>query len=281
MNEVLTRAEMEAQFEGEWVLVADPEVDEYQEVQQGRVVYHGQDREAMYDQDEALQLKSAAYLYFGPPTNQHIWLNGPNMNFTLNTDRLSRQIEFILEIDKLKSILRRSYLVHDPRRENSAEHSWHLAVLAMLLAEHANAEVNLLRVLKMLLVHDIVEIDAGDTFCYDTVGNETKAERETLAAQRIFGLLPDDQREELHELWGEFEARQTPEAKYAAALDRLMPLLHNYHTQGRSWREHGVTRAQVLERNRHIEEGSEAIWQYIEVLIEDADRKGYLTQDSI
>ncbi len=195
-----------------------------------------------------------------------------------NTDRLSRQIEFILEIDKLKSILRRSYLVHNPRLENSAEHSWHLAVLAMLLAEHANTEVNLLRVLKMLLVHDIVEIDAGDTFCYDVAGNETKAERETLAARRIFGLLPDDQREELHGLWEEFEARQTPEAKYAAALDRLMPLLHNYHTQGRSWREHGVTRELVLDRNRHIGEGSEAIWQYMEALIEDAEEKGYLTE---
>ena len=196
----------------------------------------------------------------------------------MNTERLRRQIEFILEIDKLKSILRRSYLINDPRLENSAEHSWHLAVMAMLLAEHANVEVNLLQVLKMLLVHDVVEIDAGDTFCYDVAGNDTKADRENVAAQRIFGLLPDDQREELHQLWEEFEARQTPEAKFAAALDRLMPLLHNYHTQGRSWRQHGVTQAQVLERNAHVDEGSETLWAYIEAMIEEAASKGYLTE---
>ena len=196
----------------------------------------------------------------------------------MNTERLQQQIEFILEIDRLKSILRRSYLVNDPRRENSAEHSWHLAVMAMLLAEHANVEVNLLRVLQMLLVHDVVEIDAGDTYCYDAAGNDTKAAREIAAARRIFGLLPDDQRDEMHQLWEEFEARQTPEAKFAAALDRLMPILHNYHTQGRSWLEHGVTRAQVLERNRHTSEGSEALWAYIEALIDDAVGKGYLTE---
>ena len=196
----------------------------------------------------------------------------------MNTERLKRQIEFILEIDRLKSVLRRSYLINDPRLENSAEHSWHLAVMAMLLAEHANVEVDLLQVLKMLLVHDIVEIDAGDTFCYDVAGNDTKADRESVAARRIFGLLPDDQKEELHRLWEEFEARQTPEAKFAAALDRLMPLLHNYHTDGRSWRQHGVTKAQVLERNAHVDEGSETLWAYIEAMIEDAANKGYLTE---
>ncbi len=169
----------------------------------------------------------------------------------LNTERLHQQIAFILEIDKLKSILRRTYLVNDPRHENSAEHSWHLAMMAMVLAEHANAEVNLLRVLKMLLVHDVVEIDAGDTYCYDTGGNDSKAEREMAAAHRIFGLLPNDQRDEMHQLWEEFEARQTPEARFAAALDRLMPILHNYYTQGRSWLEHGVTQTQVIDRNQH------------------------------
>jgi putative hydrolase of HD superfamily len=198
----------------------------------------------------------------------------------MNTERLHRQIEFILEIDKLKSILRRSYLINDPRLENSAEHSWHLAVMAMLLAEHANTEVNLLQVLKMLLVHDVVEIDAGDTFCYDVAGNDTKAAREILAARRLFGLLPDDQRQEMHGLWEEFEARQTPEARFAAALDRLMPLLHNYHTQGRSWREHGVTQMQVLERNAHMDEGSETLWAYIEAMIEEASAKGYLAEES-
>ena len=196
----------------------------------------------------------------------------------MNTDRLNRQIAFILEIDRLKSVLRRSYLINDPRRENSAEHSWHLAVLAMVLDEYANAEVNQARVLRMLLVHDVVEIDAGDTYCYDVVGNDSKADREQAAADRLFGLLPDDQRDEMRGLWEEFEARATPEAKFAAALDRLMPLLHNYHTQGRSWLEHGVTEAQVLGRNRHTGEGSEALWAYVEAMIADAVGKGYLAE---
>ena len=198
----------------------------------------------------------------------------------MNTERLHRQIAFILEIDRLKSVLRRTYLVNDPRHENSAEHSWHLAMMALLLAEHANVEVNLLSVLKMLLVHDIVEIDAGDTYCYDAVGSEDKAAREEQAAQRIFGLLPDDQQAEMHQLWTEFEARVTPEAKFAAALDRLMPILHNYHTEGRSWLAHGITSAQVTERNRHAEEGSEALWAYVEEIIADAVKQGYLTETS-
>ena len=196
----------------------------------------------------------------------------------MNTERLHQQIAFILEIDRLKSVLRRTYLINDPRHENSAEHSWHLAMMALLLAEHANVEVNLLSVLKMLLVHDIVEIDAGDTYCYDVVGSEDKAAREEQAAQRIFGLLPDDQQAELHQLWTEFEARVTPEAKFAAALDRLMPILHNYHTEGRSWLAHGITSAQVLERNRHAEEGSEALWSYVEEIIADAVKQGYLME---
>ena len=196
----------------------------------------------------------------------------------MNTDRLDRQIAFILEMDRLKGVLRRSYLLNDPRRENSAEHSWHLAVLAMVLDEYANAEVNQRRVLKMLLVHDVVEIDAGDTYCYDAAGNESKADREQSAADRLFGLLPDDQRDEMRGLWEEFEGRETAEAKFAAALDRLMPLLHNYHTQGRSWLEHGVTKAQVLEHNKHVGDGSAALWAYVEAMIADAVSKGYLAE---
>ena len=196
----------------------------------------------------------------------------------MDAERLQQQIGFILEIDRLKSVLRRTYLVHNPRHENSAEHSWHLAMMALLLAEHATAPVNLLRVLKMLLVHDIVEIDAGDTYCYDAAGSEGKAAREQDAARRIFGLLPVDQQAEMHDLWQEFEARQTPEAKFSTALDRLMPLLHNFHTQGRSWREHGITSAQVLEHNRHIGEGSQALWQSVEAMIKEAVSQGYLTE---
>ena len=197
----------------------------------------------------------------------------------MNTERLERQIAFILEIDRLKSVLRRSYLLHDPRHENSAEHSWHLSVMALVLAEHANAEVNTLRVLKMLLVHDIVEIDSGDTYIYDAAGNDTKSQREQDAARRLFGLLPPDQQAEMSTLWQEFEARETPEAKFAAALDRLMPLLHNSHTEGRSWREHGISKQQVLHLNRHTAEGSQTLWDYAEALINDAATKGYLTDE--
>ena len=196
----------------------------------------------------------------------------------MNTERLEQQIAFLLEIDKLKSVLRRTYLLNDPRHENSAEHSWHLAVMAMLLAEHANAEVNLLHVLKMLLVHDVVEIDSGDTYIYDVAGNESKATREQEAAERIFGLLPDDQRDEMHRLWGEFEERTTPEARFAAALDRLMPMLHNYHTQGRAWLEHGITDAQVIDRNGHMAEGAAGLWEYAEAMIQDAVGQGYLRE---
>ena len=194
------------------------------------------------------------------------------------TDRLTQQIAFLLEIDKLKSVLRRSYLVNGTRRENSAEHSWHLSVMAMLLAEHANAPADTLRVLKMLLVHDIVEIDADDTYCYDEVGARDKAEREQSAANRIFSLLPSDQEQEMRGLWDEFEERKTPEAKFAAALDRLMPLLHNYHTQGRSWQENGIVSRQVLERNAYIADGSEDLWRYVHALIEDAVIRGYLAE---
>ncbi len=198
----------------------------------------------------------------------------------MNTERLERQIAFILEMDRLKSILRRSYLLNETRHENSAEHSWHLAVMALVLAEHANAEVNALRVLKMLLVHDIVEIDSGDTYVYDAAGNDTKADRESAAARRIFGLLPSDQEAELTQLWQEFEARETPAAKFAAALDRLMPLLHNYHTAGRSWREHGISEAQVMRLNSHMNEGSQTLWDYAEAFIRDATAKGYLREEA-
>ncbi len=196
--------------------------------------------------------------------------------YSLNTERLARQIAFVLEIDRLKSIGRRSYLLNETRRENSAEHSWHLAVMALVLAEHANAEVDTLQVLKMLLVHDIVEIDSGDTYIYDAAGNDTKAEREEEAARRLFGLLPPDQAAEMTALWQEFEARETPEAKFAAALDRLMPLLHNYHTEGRSWREHGISKSQVLRLNSHMAQGSQTLWDYAEALISDAAAQDFL-----
>ncbi len=190
--------------------------------------------------------------------------------------RLEQQFQFIVEIDKLKSVLRRTYLVNDSRRENTAEHSWHLTVMAVLLTEHANEQIDLLRVLKMLIVHDIVEIDADDTFCYDDVGALTKADREIRAADRIFNLLPEDQARELRNLWEEFEQRVTNEAKFAASLDRLIPLLHNYHTEGKSWREHGITSTQVMKRNLHIGEGSDSLWEFAQTLINEAVERKHL-----
>jgi putative hydrolase of HD superfamily len=184
-------------------------------------------------------------------------------------DRFRRQIEFILEIDRLKEVYRQSYILHADRHENSAEHSWHLAIAASLLSEYANQPVDTSRVIRMALVHDLVEIDAGDTFIYDTAGNLEKAAKEEKAADRVFGLLPSDQRDEWRELWNEFEQRQTVEAKFACGLDRLLPVLHNYFTNGRSWKEHGITEEQALTKNAIIAEGSETIWDFVETMIRD------------
>jgi putative hydrolases of HD superfamily len=186
------------------------------------------------------------------------------------TDRFKRQIEFILEVDRLKEVYRQSYVLNADRHENSAEHSWHLAVAALLLTEHANQPVDTSRVIRMALVHDLVEIDAGDTFIYDTAGNLEKAAKEEKAADRIFGLLPPDQRDEWRALWNELEQRKTAEAKFANALDRLLPVLHNYFTDCRSWKEHGITGEQALAKNAPIAEGSKTIWHLVEVLIRDA-----------
>src|SRR6266850_7926914 len=194
----------------------------------------------------------------------------------MDPDRFEQQIRFILEIDKLKTVSRRTYLLNADRSENTAEHSWHLAVMAILLAEHANEPVNVSRVVKMVLIHDIVEIDAGDTYFYDTVAAVDKADREGAAADRLFGMLPPDQRKEFRELWEEFEARRTPDARFAAALDRFMPQLHNYHTQGRSWQEHGITIDRVLERNECIADGSTRLWERAQALLNDAVAKGFL-----
>ena len=192
-------------------------------------------------------------------------------------DRLGRQIEFVVEIDRLKRVLRQTWLMDGSRRENDAEHSWHLAAMALLLHEYAaEPNLDLLRVCEMLLVHDLVEIDAGDTFVYDDEGTSDKAEREERAAERVFGVLPDDQGKELRGLWEEFEARATPEARFAAALDRLQPILHNYHTAGKAWQQHGITSAQVIARNQHMAEGSPRLWEYARQLIDEAVQRGYL-----
>ncbi len=190
---------------------------------------------------------------------------------------LAQQIRFLVETDQLKRVLRRTSIVGNHRRENSAEHSWQLTLMALVLAEHAAAPgLDQLKVLKMLVVHDLVEIDAGDTFVYDKAGVEDQEEREERAAERIFGLLPAETGAELRALWDEFEARESPEAKFAKAMDRLQPMLLNYVNGGGVWRKHGVRADQVREINCCIEDGAPELWRYAEDLIEDAVRREYL-----
>ena len=190
--------------------------------------------------------------------------------------RLQQQFRFLMELDKLKSVFRRSILSHEERMENSGEHSWHVTVVAMLLYEYANEKVDLLKVMKMLLIHDVVEIDAGDIYIYDKVSNEGKVDREREAAKRIFGLLPKDQAEEFKELWEEFEAKETREAKFAGSCDRIMPLLHNYYSQGRMWLKNGVGRDDVKNIMLKVKPGSTSLWEATGQIIEEAVKKGYL-----
>lgn len=194
---------------------------------------------------------------------------------------LDRALAFLREADRLKSIVRRSRLSFDPdRRENDAEHSWHLALFAVVLAEHADPGVDLARVLRMVLVHDLVEIDAGDTFLYDDAGAATQAAREERAAERIFGLLDAPLAGDLHAAWREFEARATPEARFARALDRAQPILQNLHTEGRSWREHGVTAREVRAKNAAIVgEGAPAVWAELDRRIDEAVARGWLAEE--
>ena len=190
--------------------------------------------------------------------------------------RLKKQLLFIQEIDKVKLILRQTVILDGSRRENDAEHSWHLATMALVFQEYATEPIDLVRVLKMVLIHDLVEIDAGDTFVYDEVGAQDKEERERKAADRIFYLLPKDQAIEMDRLWTEFEERYTAESRFAAALDRFQPLMHNFLTEGRGWKKHGIRKAQVVNRNRHIAEGSPQIWEYAKSIIDESVEKGYL-----
>ena len=192
------------------------------------------------------------------------------------TDRLAQQIDFLLEIDKAKTILRRSYITDGSRNENDGEHMWHLALFVLVLAEHADEPVDIGRVLRMVLVHDIVEIDAGDTYVYDEVGKATQEARESAAADRLYGLLPPDQGAELRAVWEEFEARITPEARFAAAVDRLQPLLLNLATDGRTWREHGTTADRVRAINSRIGSGSSTLWDHAQRLLDGAVDQGHL-----
>ena len=198
------------------------------------------------------------------------------MTTALIHERLQSQLAFHLEIDKLKRVIRRNSLIDGSRRENDAEHSWHLAMMAMTLTEHAPPGTDMSRVVAMLLVHDIVEIDAGDTFIYDPVAVEGQAALERAAADRIFGLLPEDQGERLRTLWDEFEERRTPEARFARALDRLAPIIANHHNDGGTWPLFKVTATQVMEKVRLIEEGSPTLGEYAAELVASSVARGHL-----
>lgn len=192
-------------------------------------------------------------------------------------ERLDKQFDFFRENDKEKLIERQTYLTGAERRENDAEHAWHMAIMAILLSEYANEKIDVLKTVSMLLIHDLVEIDAGDTYAYDEEGKKTQAARETKAAERIYGLLPEDQGEKLLALWREFEERSTPEAKFARTMDCIQPLMLNDAADGKSWMEHGIRLSQVLERNANTAEGSKDIWDYArEHLIEPNVEKGRL-----
>ena len=195
----------------------------------------------------------------------------------MDNNRLKQQLEFIVEIDRLKRILRQNVIIETRERENDAEHSWHMAVMAILLTEYSAVDnLNLLKVLKLILIHDLVEIYAGDTFCYDQAGNENKFEREQKSAQRLFALLPVDQAEEIMSLWLEFEKMNTPEARFAASMDRLQPLLLNYKTDGHTWQRPGVTSENVRQREEVLQEPVPELWSLAQEIIEDSIQKGIL-----
>lgn len=194
-------------------------------------------------------------------------------------ERLKKQMDFLLEVDKLKFINRQTYLSDGTRRENDAEHSWHLALMAVLLSEHADEEVDLLKVITMVLIHDLVEIDAGDTYAYDEAGKQTQRIREEKAADRIFAMLPKDQGEKFRALWEEFDAYETPEAKFAHVCDNVQPLMLNHATGGKSWRERGIRCSQVEKRNSRVGESSRTMKAYVEDILDKNVEKGNLKNE--
>jgi len=196
-----------------------------------------------------------------------------------NEIRLKQQLEFILELDKMKSVIRQTYLANGTRKENDAEHSWHLALMCFTLAEYANEPIDVLKTMKMVLLHDVIEIDAGDTYAYDTKENETKCVRELEAAGRIFPILPKDQAEEYRKLWDEFEEMKTPEARFANTLDKIQPVLLNNASKGKSWKEHEVKQSQIMGRNLRTHEGSEKLWEAVKKIIDENMENGNLIKD--
>ena len=197
----------------------------------------------------------------------------------MERERFEKQIAFILEADKEKNILRQTHLSGHGRQENDAEHAWHMAMMIYLLKEYANEPIDPAKTMMMALIHDIVEIDAGDTYAYDEKAMASQAERERLAAERIFGLLPDDQRDELRGLFEEFEAGETAEARFARTMDNLQPLMLNHSNDGGDWRAHQVTKTQVMKRHARNQLGSEVIGRYTKDLIEENVRKGNIRDE--
>ena len=197
----------------------------------------------------------------------------------MDKERFQKQLKFILEADKEKNIFRQTHLSGHGRRENDAEHAWHMAIMIYLLKEYAKEEIDVAKAMMMALIHDIVEIDAGDTYAYDSAGLETQKEREEKAAERIFGMLPEDQKAELKSLFEEFEAYETPEAKFARAMDNFQPLLLNDSNDGGDWKEHGVCRSQIMGRHKKTRLGSEEIGQYSEELIMENVKRGNIRDE--
>ena len=200
------------------------------------------------------------------------------MNF--DRERLEKQMAFIREIDKEKQIFRQSYVTDGTRKENDAEHAWHMAIMTFLLSEYANEDINVLKTIRMILIHDIVEIDAGDTYAYDDSAKATQHEREERAANRLFGMLPEDQAKDLRALWDEFEAGESKEARFARTMDNVQPLLLNDATSGKAWEEHDVPLSKIMKRNERTAKGSEALWEYSrDHLIKKNVQEGHIIPD--
>lgn len=197
----------------------------------------------------------------------------------MDKERFEKQLAFILEADKEKNILRQTHITGYARRENDAEHAWHMAIMIYLLKEYSNEEFDVAKAMMMALIHDIVEIDAGDTYAYDTAALATQKEREERAADRIYGLLPDDQRDELRALFEEFEAAESAEARFARTMDNFQPLLLNDSNGGADWREHKVTKSKVVGRQRKSIIGSKPIWEYTSTLIDENVKKGNIKDE--
>lgn len=193
-------------------------------------------------------------------------------------DKFQQQIQFLIEIDKIKNIFRKTRLFDNSRAENDAEHSWHLCMYALILSEYSNEKIDILKVLKMLLIHDLVEIYAGDTFLYSDKPKEVKKKEETEAAEKLFRLLPENQAKKFIGLWEEFEKEKTAEAKFATAMDRLEPVMQNCFTEGATWKEHDVRKHQVVDKNKKIENGSKKLWEYASRILDEAVSNGYLKE---